>query len=95
MEEINSKFKGIELSVVYPDKKKQDVMNKIKGVMTNILLGNRQGMTIIGPANIVKRIEQNPDKIELFTKEINNSNNNNQKQNNSKRSNSKKKKRKK
>jgi hypothetical protein len=52
-------------------------------------------MTIIGPANIVKRIEQNPDKIELFTKEINNSNNNNQKQNNSKRSNSKKKKRKK
>lgn len=87
MEEINSKFRGIELSVVYPDKSKQDVLNKLKGAVTNILLGDRQGMTIIGPANIVKRIEQNPNKIELFTKEINQIN---QKQN----SNSKSKKRK-
>ena len=34
-----------------------------------MLLGDRQGMTIIGPANVVKKIEQNPNKIELFTKE--------------------------
>jgi hypothetical protein len=69
MEEISPKFKGIELSVVYPDKKKQDLGQKMRGTFANILLGDRQGMTIIGPASVVKRIEQNPDKIELFTKE--------------------------
>ncbi len=69
MEEIGPKFKGIELSVIYPDKNKQDAMQKLKGTFANLLLGDRQGMTIIGPASVVKKIEQNPDKIELFTKD--------------------------
>jgi len=67
MEEISPKFKGIELSVVYPDKNKQTNMQKVKGAFANVLLGDRQGMTIIGPASIVKKIEKNPDHIELFT----------------------------
>jgi hypothetical protein len=67
MEEISPKFKGIELSVIYPEKNGKDVIQKIKSGVTNLLLGDRQGLTIIGPANVVKKIEQNPDKIELFT----------------------------
>ena len=69
MEEISNKFKGIELSVIYPNKEKQDTIQKVKGAFANVLLGDRVGMTIIGPASVVKRIEQNPDKIELFTNE--------------------------
>lgn len=69
MEEISPKFKGIELSVIYPDKNSQDAMQRVKGAFANMLLGDRQGLTIIGPASIVKRIEKNPDKIELFTTE--------------------------
>ena len=69
MEEISPKFKGIELSVIYPDKDKQDVMEKLKGVVATVLLGDRQGLTIIGPASVVKKIENNPDQIELFTRE--------------------------
>ncbi|HLD79596.1 DUF2073 domain-containing protein [Candidatus Woesearchaeota archaeon] len=69
MEEISPKFKGIELSVIYPDKDKQDAMQRLKGVFADALLGDRQGLTIIGPASIVKKIESNPDQIELFTKE--------------------------
>jgi hypothetical protein len=69
MEEISPKFKGIELSVVYPDKDQQTGMQKFKGAVANVLLGSRQGMTIIGPASVVKKIEKNPNKIELFTKE--------------------------
>ena len=69
MEEIGPKFKGIELSVIYPDKSKQDTLQKVKGAFANMLLGDRQGLTIIGPASIVKKIEKNPNKIELFTKE--------------------------
>ncbi len=70
MEQITPKFKGIELSVIYPDKSHQEGMQKVKGVVTNLLLGNRVGLTIIGPASIVKKIEKNPDKIELYTKEL-------------------------
>ncbi|HLC70574.1 MAG TPA: DUF2073 domain-containing protein [Candidatus Nanoarchaeia archaeon] len=69
MEEISPKFKGIELSVVYPDKTRQDAMQKVRNTVATLLLGDRQGFTIIGPASIVKKIERNPDKIELFTQE--------------------------
>jgi len=69
MEQIDRRFKGIELSVVYPDKDKYEGLKKMKASVVNMLLGDRQGMTIIGPANVVKKIEQNPNKIELFTKE--------------------------
>ncbi len=69
MEEISPKFRGIELSVIYPDNSKQDFGQKVKGVFANVLLGDRLGLTIIGPASIVKKIEQNPDKIELYTNE--------------------------
>ncbi len=69
MEEIGPKFKGIELSVVYPDQSRQDPMQRLRGAFASALLGDRQGLTIIGPASIVKKIEKNPDKIELFTRE--------------------------
>jgi hypothetical protein len=82
MEEIGPKFKGIELSVIYPDKDKFSGFKKVKQGFVNAILGDRQGLTIIGPASVVKRIEQNPDKIELFTKEIRK---NNKKKGNSRR----------
>jgi hypothetical protein len=66
MEEISAKFKGIEIATVYPEQK--DVAG-LKRIFTNFLLGNRQGMTIIGPATIVKQIKKNPEKIQLFTQE--------------------------
>lgn len=69
MEEITPKFKGIELSVIYPDPNKLNAKQKIKGAFATLLLGDRQGMTIIGPASIVKKIEKNPNKVELYTRE--------------------------
>lgn len=69
MEEINQRFKGIEISVIYPEKDKYKGLKKVKSGFVNLLLGDRQGLTIIGPASIVRKIEQNPNKIELFTRE--------------------------
>jgi len=69
MEEITRRFKGIEISVIYPDKAKYKGMKKMKAGFVNMLLGDRQGLTIIGPASIVRKIEQNPNKIELFTRD--------------------------
>ncbi len=43
MEEIGPKFKGIELSVIYPDKNTQDWQRKMKSMFANILLGDLLG----------------------------------------------------
>lgn len=69
MEEVDNKFKGIELAVIDPKKEKAGFFSSIKSSMTNMLLGDRQGFTIIGPATVVKEIKNDPDKIELFTNE--------------------------
>lgn len=67
MASINKKFKGIELSVIYPDSNTDVLLGKLKSKLVNMLLGNRSGLTIIGPASIVKEIKQDPDKIQLLT----------------------------
>lgn len=70
MEEIDAKFKGIELAVINPEKKDKNVLKKVKHGFINMLLKDRVGLTIIGPAAIVKEIKKDPDKIELFTQDI-------------------------
>ncbi|RMF06101.1 DUF2073 domain-containing protein [Candidatus Woesearchaeota archaeon] len=69
MQEIDSNFKGIEISVVYPDTKEGAFIKRIKESVINILLGDRRGMTIIGPAAIIKEIKHDPDKIQLLTED--------------------------
>ncbi len=70
MEEINKDFKGIELAVLEPNKDKGNPLSMLRDGIANVLLGNKQGLTVIGPANIVKEIKKDPNKIELLTKEI-------------------------
>lgn len=70
MESIDQKFTGIELSVIYPEQKNSSLHKRLKQLLVNMVLGDRRGLTIIGPANIVKEIKQDPDKIQLFTKDV-------------------------
>jgi hypothetical protein len=68
MESINEHFKGIELGAIDPAQKENAaILAKIRKSMVSMLMGNRQGMTIIGPASIVKQIKQDPEKIQVFT----------------------------
>jgi hypothetical protein len=69
MEEINSEFTGIELAVIYPEPHNLDFFRKVKNNFINALLGDRQGLTIVGPATIVKEIKKDPNKIQLFTED--------------------------
>ena len=72
MEEIDKTFKGIELAVIYPSENKETgIFATIKSGIINTLLGDRQGLTIVGPATIVKQIKKDPKKIELLTQEGN------------------------
>lgn len=65
MEEINKEFKGIELAVIQPNKNNSSFM----GSLRSMILGDSDGLTIIGPATVVKSIKKNPKKIELLTQE--------------------------
>jgi len=70
MEEINKEFRGIELAVINPSQASSlNGFSKFKNDVLSFVLGDRQGLTIIGPANVVKAISKDPDKIELYTSE--------------------------
>ncbi|MDP6293661.1 MAG: DUF2073 domain-containing protein [Candidatus Woesearchaeota archaeon] len=70
MEEINKEFKGIELAVIDPRDRVKDGLQKFKYDMMGLVLGMQTGITIIGSANVVKKIKRDPSKIELLTKDV-------------------------
>ncbi|MBW2992097.1 DUF2073 domain-containing protein [Candidatus Woesearchaeota archaeon] len=69
MEEIDDKFKGVELAVIYPNKDYKHIGERMRKGFVSMLLGDRQGLTVVGPASIVKEIKKDPNKIELFTQD--------------------------
>ncbi len=72
MECIDEEFKGIELSVIFPETKNKLAFDVMKKLFINFLLGDRTGITVIGPASIVKEIKKDPNKIELLTQPLRN-----------------------
>lgn len=60
---VNGKFKGVEVCTVNP----QEKMSLFKKSIYDLLLGDKRGMTIIGPASIIKEIKRDPNKIQLLT----------------------------
>ncbi len=70
MEEIDDAFKGIELAVINPGVSTALTgFQKLRSNVVTTLLGDRQGLTIIGPATVVRKIKKDPNKIELLTKD--------------------------
>src|SRR3989338_29422 len=58
-------FKGIELAVIEPDLRKEDIFTKMKHGIAKRLVGDSSALTVIGPSSIVKEIRRDPKKIEL------------------------------
>ena len=70
MEEINKEFRGIELAVINPNiNLNMGFVKKFKNNFASKLLGNRSGLTVIGPASVVKQMKKDPNKIELLMKQ--------------------------
>ena len=57
-------FKGIEIAVINPNN--EAFVDKIKLGIARALVGQRDALTIIGPATIVKEIKRDPKKIEIL-----------------------------
>ena len=62
----SSKFKGIELTSFVPQTKNLTIFQGLREKMANALVGNRDSLTVIGPATVVREIKKDPTKIELY-----------------------------
>jgi hypothetical protein len=71
MQKIDKKFKGIEICAIPRDeliKKKEGFVANMRARMADLLIGRNRGLTIIGPAAIVKQIKRDPERIILKMK---------------------------
>jgi len=59
-------FTGIELAVIEPDLKDKNIFIRMKHNFASRLIGNGNGLTVIGPASVIKEIKKDPRKIELL-----------------------------
>lgn len=74
MHRIEDNFRGIEICTIYPEEKNLQLLRRMKKEMVKYLVGNRDGITIIGPATIVREIKRDPNNMMLLTMHtINNS----------------------
>lgn len=62
MESIDGKFKGIEIAVINPNSG-DSFWSKLKDALASFLIGDRDGLTLIGPASVIHEIKQNPHKL--------------------------------
>lgn len=62
-------FKGVELAVLNP-RKGNSTFDDLRKGLAKMLVGDRNAMTIIGPATMIKEIKRDPGKIELMLKKI-------------------------
>ena len=66
MEEINRSFKGVEICSI-DNNTNSDLIKRLRMALARMLMGNRGGFTVIGPASIVREIRKDPNKIEVLT----------------------------
>ena len=61
-------FKGVELAVLSPKEQNLPLIDMFRSRVAKLLLGDRDAITIIGPAAIIKEMRKDPSKLELLLK---------------------------
>ncbi len=67
MEQVQKEFIGIEICTIFPQERNLQFFNKMRKEMVKFLVGNRDGITLIGPASVVKEIRRDPNRLNMFT----------------------------
>lgn len=70
MQNVNNKFSGIEIASLNVAKRMAEgpISEKMKDFVLNKLGGGKRGLTVVGPANVVKKIKSDPENIILQMK---------------------------
>ena len=64
MKRFSEKFTGIELSSI--SSPEMSNTERIRNMIVERITGKKRGFTIIGPANIVRKIKKNPDDLLVY-----------------------------
>ena len=67
MKQISKRFKGIELATIQPQAEDLSIVAKARNSIARVLLGKKEGLTVIGPATVVEKIKQDPKSLQLFS----------------------------
>jgi len=59
-------FKGVELAVIEPDMRGENIFVKMKHGIASRLVGQANALTVIGPASVIKEIKRDPKRLELL-----------------------------
>ena len=70
MESVNRSFTGVEICSLSSTELMGNTnwLAKLKESLITLLTGNKSGITVIGPAKIIRQIKREPDRISLFIK---------------------------
>ena len=60
-------FKGVELAVLNP-KSSASFMKEVRSGIAKFLVGDRESLTVIGPASTIREIKKDPSKLEVALK---------------------------
>jgi hypothetical protein len=63
-------FNGLEISVLHNDRSNKGMWRKIREKMIDLLSGHRHGLTIIGPASMIKELNKESDDVEIRFQKI-------------------------
>jgi hypothetical protein len=66
MKNVSEKFVGIEMSSIDLSRSKANGIEKFRGALAERITGKKRGVTIIGPAKIIRKIEKNPEELLLY-----------------------------
>ena len=70
MESVNRSFTGVEICSLSSSELMGNTtwLAKARESIINLITGSKSGITVIGPAKIVREIKREPDRISLFIK---------------------------
>ncbi|MCK5474456.1 MAG: DUF2073 domain-containing protein [Candidatus Aenigmarchaeota archaeon] len=69
MEEVSDSFSGIEIgSFDVSDEEDAGFFSQMRGRLAEFLLGKKRGLTVIGPAEMIKKIKKDPQELMFYLK---------------------------
>lgn len=68
MRKISGRFKGIEFASIEFEEKNFSLLGMLRKRLKEFVIGYKRGITVIGPANLIREIKRNPEELLLYVR---------------------------
>lgn len=59
-------FSGIEISILHSEPSNNTLFQKLRFGLAKVLIGDNYGMTLIGPASMIKELRRDSENLEIY-----------------------------